>query len=667
MNNNIRQSSQSNRANSSSLDLFDQLNKLNSNGNGSDVDSEGYSIRPEKSDKVKKDTDDMNNFYNSSSTSDNDSDSEPEAGMGPTRVMLKIKPKNEVSDNSGGNSEVLVEVSKNLQLKSLSSLQSLNGGGLNQQSQKKGRTYYSFGTLSNAATIEQQNSSLPCWSSSPPTNNQMMSKSISFSGSTTNISPSPSTTTNNDLGFNTNDFSKAINITPTPPPLPPPPQPSQIKQSNEVNLYNIDEDKEVESSFQSLNIKRAALNSQLNNFSLPAPNSAPSIPGRFTPACLAGRSTPNFQHSSSFLEGNSNSRNNMISSPLTLVNGSYCVPLAVQFNEVVHAYFKLSDANRMRIKCNGCLKISFPHAILKFLTSGELPMLEFRLNNVNLTSQDLTINEQLLMQTISSEQQFQFNTLNLVKELKEQHQQNKQAAFFNFELLKYEVKSIAKPPLFLNATWSLNLINSNNVEISFSLDYSNQHAKPILNLNFMLVLAQQLNVFKITNIDSKPQAQMQTSEQKLQILWSQATLAGNTSESLSARFNVNILNKNDFKTLNALDTICTQPLFVKFQMDSDTLTHVKFDTLSPNYRLSLLREKMESGKYFSTPTLNLPNPQTSLLTVYDQILNSSDPDSDVDTDTDTGNNNTTNNNNKTPTAGTISTQIGSTVDILFNY
>ena len=59
----------------SSIDIFDQLNK-NSNGNGSDVDSEGYSIRPDKSD-VKKDTDDMNNFYNSSST-ENDSDSEPE-------------------------------------------------------------------------------------------------------------------------------------------------------------------------------------------------------------------------------------------------------------------------------------------------------------------------------------------------------------------------------------------------------------------------------------------------------------------------------------------------------------------------------------------------------------------------------------------------------------
>ena len=566
--------------------------------------------------------------------------------------MLKIKPKTEAEVT--GNSEDLLKISKNLQLKSLSTLQQQqqlsSNGGLSQQ--KRRTAYYSFGTLSNAAGVEQQQpTSLPLNSNTWSTNGNQaapMSRSISFGGSNTNITSSSSD------GFNTNDFSKATNIIATPP------APQSSKQPTEANLYNIDEDKEVESSFQ-LNSKR---NSQLissTNFSLPPPNSAPSIPGRFTPACLAGRSTPSFQHTTSLNE--SNARN--IISPLTVVNGSYCIPIAIQFNETVHAYFKLSDANRMRIKCNGCLKISFPYAVLKFL-STEMPMLEFRLSNVNLTSQDLTINEQLLMQTISSEQQFQFNMSNLVKELKEQHQQNKQAAFFNFELLKYEVKSLSKPPLFLNATWSLNVLNRDNIELRFNLEYSNQHTKPIVNLNFMLVLSQQPNVFQISNTDSKPQALMQNNDQKLQILWNIPALNTNTSECLSAKFNVHIVNKSEFRTLNTLDTICTQPLFVKFHMDNGTLTHVKFDILTTNYRLSLLREKMESGKYFSTPTLNLPN-QTSLTSVYDQITNNNDLSGDSSDSGNTHNNINNNSGDKTPTAGTISTQIGSTVDILFNY
>ena len=73
---------------------------------------------------------------------------------------------------------------------------------------------------------------------------------------------------------------------------------------------------------------------------------------------------------------------------------------------------------------------------------------------------------------------------------------------------------------------------------------------------------------------------------------------------------------------------------------------------------------MESGKYFSTPTLNLSN--QGLANVYEQICNNNDDNAD------TGNANTNSNPNansmdKTPPAGTISKQIGSTVDILLNY
>ncbi len=606
---------------SSSLDLFDQLNK---NSNGSDVDSEGYSIRPDYKGDNKKDNEDMNNFYKSSAT-ESDSDSEPEIGVGPTKVMLKIKPKTEVEENLNENSEVLREVSKNLQLKTLSSLQQQQqlgggiaaGGGL----QQKKRTYFSFGTLANTNQQVEQTANWP---------NAPMSRSISFAGSN---QPTP------DLGFNTNDFSKATNIVPT-----------QLKTPTDANLYNIEEDKEVESSFQLTNKRNSQLIMSSNNFSLPPPNSAPSIPGRFTPACFPGRTTPNFQHSTSLLENNNNQR--AVPSPLTVNGNDSIIPLAVQFNETIHAYFKLTDTNKFKLKCTGCMKISFPYAILKFLVN-ELPQLEFRLSNLHLTSQDLIINEQLL---VKNEQHFQFNTSNLVKELLDQHQQNKQAAFFNFELLKYDLKTLNKPPLFLNATWKLHQIDFNNIELEFNLEYSHQHSKQLSNLNFMLVLSQQANVYKISNIDSSPQALMQDNDQKLQVLWNMPSLSSRSTENLNAKFNLLVVNKNEFKITNALDSICTQPLFVKFHMDNDTLSQVKFEILSANYRLSLLREKIESGKYFCTPSLVLIN--QTLDGVYEQICG--DMGMDMGSSGSSG-------GDKTPTAGSISTQIGSSVDVLLNY
>ncbi len=135
-----------------SFDLLDQL-KLS---NGSDIDSEGYSIRPDssigirrKSDKAtNKDNDDTNNLYASSSTDSDSDDSDSENNSstgGPVKVMLKIKPKSEVAEKAQSNdTDVLREISKNLQLKpTLSGSSSqLNGA----KSQKKRTYYYNYGT-----------------------------------------------------------------------------------------------------------------------------------------------------------------------------------------------------------------------------------------------------------------------------------------------------------------------------------------------------------------------------------------------------------------------------------------------------------------------------------------------------------------------------------------
>jgi hypothetical protein len=110
-------------------------NAGNSNGNGSDIDSEGFSIRPDSSIDLRrrknlnangeknKDNEDMNNLYGCSSTDSDSDDSDSENGDsvgGPVKVMLKIKPKSECADiqeKLNNNADVLREISKSLQLK----------------------------------------------------------------------------------------------------------------------------------------------------------------------------------------------------------------------------------------------------------------------------------------------------------------------------------------------------------------------------------------------------------------------------------------------------------------------------------------------------------------------------------------------------------------------
>lgn len=58
----------------------------------------------------------------------------------------------------------------------------------------------------------------------------------------------------------------------------------------------------------------------------------------------------------------------------------------------------MGDQNKFKVKCFGCMKISFPFAILKMLAI-ELPQLEFKLSNLHIANQDLKVNGQLLTRT----------------------------------------------------------------------------------------------------------------------------------------------------------------------------------------------------------------------------------------------------------------------------
>ena len=696
--------------------------------------------------------------------------------------MLKIKPKSEITDdNKQNNAEVLREISKNLQLKPAAL--ALNGQSANKATTggtlKKKTYYYNYGTANpNQAVSGYSTSDLFHGSNSSSgadaLDSATMQRSVSM-GSGVSSQPSdrksinllgdldlgsdtattPSTTTTTTTGMRTSSTTPAIGSNATslldldfsaaipPPPSHPPPTSSSagnlatlnpslsvsmsLCKINENNsqLYNIDEDKEVESSFghsqsSSSNLQNSYLNKR-NSHNSPATTQASSSTntssnnnssnnnGRFTPACFPGRTTPDFRHTTSLFEQQSIRAS--IVSPLTVIgSGSDIIPIAIAFNETIHAYFKMGgDTTKFKVKCFGCMKISFPFAILKHIQMELPPQLEFRLNNLQIANQDLKINSQLIQPVIKSTTtpgvqspvvdpfgvalvaepplHFHFLTPNLVRELKEQHQQNKLAAFFNFELLKYEFK-YNSTPLILNANWKCNESEST---IELNVDYTHAFRKQLSQVNFMIVMptqpaGAQKESAKISLTKSEPSALVQENENKLQILWQIATV--NSNGHLMATFR--IANKEEEAVKLSVSQLeqFYQPIYVKFHIDNETFSQVKFEILSPNYKLSLLKERIETGKYFCNydhqqPQLQMTQQQPTTPTTTsnnesksgEHVQKSSSLDQqqldEHTNEADTPRTATTRSPTTTKTAilaaGSISTHIGSGVDVLLNY
>ncbi len=120
---------------------------------------------------------------------------------------------------------------------------------------------------------------------------------------------------------------------------------------------------------------------------------------------------------------------------------------------------------------------------------------------------------------------------NLITELRQQHQQNNKAAFFNFELLKYEFK-YSKPPLVLNTQWAA---NTQEKTIDLNLNYVNNFHKNLSQVNFMIVMPlNKPNMEKIRLISSEPNTIVQETDNKMQILWQLSSIS--SSGNIKAKF-----------------------------------------------------------------------------------------------------------------------------------
>jgi hypothetical protein len=129
-------------------------------------------------------------------------------------------------------------------------------------------------------------------------------------------------------------------------------------------------------------------------------------------------------------------------SPLTL-GMSDVVPLAVAFQEVCHACFNGAEETQCQVRLIGDMMISFPAGIVQVVAYNPNPaQLSFKIKNASVF-ESIVPNSQLITQSdllsTPDGKVFEFKMEALKDLLKVQAEQNPNAAYFNIDLLKYQV------------------------------------------------------------------------------------------------------------------------------------------------------------------------------------------------------------------------------------
>ncbi|KAL7287341.1 hypothetical protein TKK_0018463 [Trichogramma kaykai] len=298
-------------------------------------------------------------------------------------------------------------------------------------------------------------------------------------------------------------------------------------------------------------------------------------------------------------------------SPLT-IGMSDTIPLAVAFHEIVHAYFRGSDESRCQVKLVGDMMLSFPAGIVAVLTSNPSPAkLSFRLRNSGRLER-LVPNSQLVntvespsaagspfSPTSSSQQQsstpdsFEFNMSALTALLRRQAEQNPQAAYFNVDILKYQVKArdgAASCPFQLVAYWKTAPTHT-DLKVDYKYNSRAMAApNPLLNLQLSVPID---GGFR--SVQSQPNAQWLPESNRL--IWKFTELSqlsdGTGVGSLKARVELSNGPGNQ------------GTIFTQFNCEGTTLSGVEFELAGPGYRVSLIKKRFISGKYLCDGDVDL--------------------------------------------------------------
>ncbi|XP_071749080.1 F-BAR domain only protein 2 isoform X15 [Lepeophtheirus salmonis] len=281
-------------------------------------------------------------------------------------------------------------------------------------------------------------------------------------------------------------------------------------------------------------------------------------------------------------------------SPLTL-GMSDNIPLAVAFQEVVHACFHGSDESQCQVRLIGDMMISFPAGIIQMITHNPMtsPLL-FRIKNASVL-ESIVPNKQLIntATALSSdgETAFEFNMKNLKDLLKSQALQNPNASYFNIDILKYQIRaqSGAKScPLQLVAHWKC---DSSHTDLKLNYKYNaSAMAAPASLLNLSIAVPIDGNV---KNMVSKPSGTWIAENNRA--LWTFKELRADDRDNNSSSNGGLEVIKGRFELANgpgSQNTIAAQ-----FNCEGSTLSGIDIELIGSGYRLSLIKKRFVSGKY----------------------------------------------------------------------
>ncbi|BFZ16635.1 hypothetical protein BsWGS_19674 [Bradybaena similaris] len=279
-------------------------------------------------------------------------------------------------------------------------------------------------------------------------------------------------------------------------------------------------------------------------------------------------------------------------SPLT-IGMSDSIPLAVAFTETVSAYFKGHDAKKCVVRTLGNVMMSFPAGVVRVFTENPSPvLLSFCIRNTN-KLEEVVANSSMLTknetQSTPDVHTYEFNMSNLVEHLRQQGEQNKAASYFNIDILKYQVKSLPgvdMTPLPLVAYWKC---EENFTD--YRLDYR-------YNPSAMSSAVTLKNVTAVVQVDGDVSKMQSIPNGNWDAITKRATWKlcdiSEVSEQESqgcirAKFD---LNKGPSKPATTA---------MQFAAEGATLSGAEFELTGSGYRISLMKKRFATGKYFVDP------------------------------------------------------------------
>lgn len=282
-------------------------------------------------------------------------------------------------------------------------------------------------------------------------------------------------------------------------------------------------------------------------------------------------------------------------SPLT-IGMADTIPLAVAFHEIIHSYFRGTDEAKCQVKMSGDMMLSFPTGIVGVLANNPNPAkLCFKLKNIHSLENVLPNKQLVTINTLISTRDntvVEFNMPALTSLLKRQSEKNPTAAYFNVDILKYQIKpkaGAASCPFQLVSYWKCEKDHTDlKIDYKYNL-HSMSSPSPLLNVSVCVPMNG-----GVKNVIAMPKNTW-NAETEL-AMWRFTELSQHSEDrgvgSLRARFELKD-GPSSKGTLSA-----------QFNCEGATLSGIEFELVGSGYRLSLVKRRFVSGKYICDSELH---------------------------------------------------------------